>query len=284
MKLSSPLLIAVTTLSLTMAACEKPGKNATGTAVATIGAEQISEAELNLSLSRLGKLEGEQAKVARGKVLEALIDQRLVAKAAKQAGLDKEQGVIIATEQAGRQILAEAFAESKFKDMPKPSDSEIADYYTKHPELFAQRKVFRIQELDLDAGSRLSDIEMQLKQSASMGDFVTWLKQQGIHGNSAVVVKAAEQIPQALLARLLQMKDGQVSLLPGKNGHVVVQQLQGSMVQPVSQEQAKAAIERVLVADRRKLILDGELKKLREANKVSYAEGFAPAAAQTKQP
>jgi len=284
MKLSSPLLIVVTTLSLAMTACEKPGKNATGTAVATIGTEKISEAELNLSLSRLGKLEGEQAKVTRGKVLEALIDQRLVAKAAKQAGLDKEQGVIIATEQAGRQILAEAFAESKFKDMPKPSDSEIADYYNKHQELFAQRKVFRIQELDLDAGSRQLDIEMQLKQSASMGDFVTWLKQQGIHGNSAVVVKAAEQIPQALLARLLQMKDGQVSLLPGKNGHVVVQQLQGSLVQPVSQEQAKAAIERVLVADKRKLILDGELKKLREVNKVSYAEGFAPAAAQTKQP
>jgi EpsD family peptidyl-prolyl cis-trans isomerase len=284
MKLSSPLLIVVTTLSLAMAACEKPGKNASGTTVATIGAEKISEAELNLSMSRMGKLEGEQAKVARGKVLEALIDQRLVAKAAKQAGLDKEQGVIIATELAGRQILAEAFAESKIKDMPKPSDSEIADYYNKHPELFAQRKVFRIQELDLDAGSRLSDIEMQLKQSASMGDFVTWLKQQGIHGNSAVVVKAAEQIPQALLARLLQMKDGQVSLLPGKNGHVVVQQLQGSLVQPVSQEQAKATIERALVADKRKLILDGELKKLREANKVSYAEGFAPVAAKIKQP
>ncbi len=278
MKLRPFLLpIVITTLALSLTACEKPGKVAGGATVASVGNEKITEAELNFALSKLGKIGAEEAKAARAKVLEAWIDQHLAAQAARKAGLDKAPGVVMAMELATRQILAEAYAESKVKDLPKPLDAEIADYYNKHPELFSQRRLFRIQELDLEGGSRQSDIETQLKQSASLGDFVAWLQQQGIHGNSAMVVKASEQIPPPLLARLLQMKDGQVSLLPGKNGHIVVQQLQGSQLQPVTLDQARSAIERLLLAQKRKAILDAELKKLREAGKIQYAEGYAPA-------
>jgi EpsD family peptidyl-prolyl cis-trans isomerase len=247
--------------------------------VVTVAGETISEAELNLAVSRLGELSAAQSAEARSKLLQALIDQRLVAEAAKKAGLDKEPAVEIAVAHAGRQVLAEAYAERNFKDVAKPTDTEITEYFNQHPELFSERRIYRIQELDLTVDpSRLAEVESRLKSSHSIGDFVNWVKEQGIEGKSAVAVKPAEQIPAALLARLSQMKDGEVSLVPGRPGHVVIQQLLESQMQPVSLEQSHSAIERALITEKRKELMEADLKKLREAAKIEYTSGYAPAA------
>jgi len=272
-------LVALTTLALLLGGCEKPSTEAKSEAVATVGGEKILEAELNLALARLGELDEAQSAEARAKLLQSLIDQRLITQAAQKAGLDKEPVVEIAMANASRQVLAEAYAERNFKDVATPSDTEIAEYFEQHPELFSQRRIYRIQELDLQVdASRMADVEAKLRSSHSLGDFVNWVKEQGIEGKTAVAVKPAEQIPAALLARLSQMKDGQVAVLPGRPGHVVIQQLQESQLQPVTLEQARNAIERALTTQKRKELMEADLKKLREAAKIEYATGYAPAA------
>jgi EpsD family peptidyl-prolyl cis-trans isomerase len=278
-------VVVFAALPLFLSGCEKPGPKTEDAVVVKIGADTIGEAELNFALSRQGKPAGDLTRADRNKMLETLIDLHLIDKAAREAGLDKEPGVVAAIAQAERQLLAGAYAENKFKNLAKPSDEEIAAYFSKHPELFSQRKLFRIQELDLEAGhERLAEIEAQLKQSRSLGEFAAWLKQQGIHGNSAVAVKASDQLSPEPLSRLLQMKDGQVSIQKGRNGHVLVHMLQASQLQPLTLEQARAAIERVLIAEKRKQTLDGEVKKLRESNKVEYSAGYGPVAVPSNQP
>jgi len=58
----------------------------------------------------------------------------------------------------------------------------------------------------------------------------------------------------------------------------VIQQLQESQLQPVTLEQARNAIERALTTQKRKELMEADLKKLREAAKIEYASGYAPAA------
>lgn len=270
--------IALTAVAVLLSGCEKPAGAEKGEVVATVAGDKISDTELNLAVSRMGELNEAQTAAAKSKLLQALVDQRLVAQAAKKAGLDKEPAVEIAMAQAGRQVLAEAYAERNFKDVAKPSDTDITEYYNQHPELFAERRIYRIQELDLMVeSSRQAEIEARLKSSHSMGDFVNWVKEQGIEGKTGVAVKSAEQIPAPLLGRLSQMRDGQVALLPGRPGHLVIQQLLESQLQPVSQEQAKNVIERALINQKRKELMAADLKKLREAAKIDYASGYAPA-------
>ena len=272
-------LVALTAIAILISGCEKPTTAEKSEMVASVGDEKITQAELDLALARLGELSEAQTAEAKGKLLQALVDQRLIAQAAQKAGLDKEPVVEIAMANASRQVLVEAYAERNFKDVAKPSDTEIAEYYEQHPELFSQRRIYRIQELDLQVdASRMADVEAKLKSSHSLGDFVNWVKEQGIEGKTAVAVKPAEQIPAALLARLSQMTDGQVALLPGRPGHVVIQQLQESQLQPVTLEQARNAIERALTTQKRKELMEADLKKLREAAKIEYASGYAPAA------
>lgn len=279
MKLYSPPLVALAAVAVLLSACEKPAGTDQSTMVAKVAGQTISESELNLAVSHLGDLNDAQEAEARSKLLELMIDQRLVVDAAEKAGVDKEAGVALAMAQASRQVLAEAYAERIAKDAATPTESEIAEYYAQHPELFAQRRVYRVQELELKVEpAQLAEVEARLGSSHSMGDFVNWVKSQGIEGKTAMAVRPAEQIPAPLLARLVQMRDGQVTAQPGRPGHIVIQQLIESQLQPVTLEQARPAIERALIAQKRKDLMDAEVKKLREAATIEYAAGYAPAA------
>lgn len=271
-------LVACAAAATLLAACEKPATTEKTPAVATVAGDAISETELNMALSRLGELNEAQKAEARSKLLQALVDQRLVVDAAKKAGLDKDPAIAAAMAHASRQVLVEAYAEHKAKDVAKPAEGEISAYFEQHPELFSQRRIYRVQELELQAGpERMADVEAQLMASHSLGDFVTWVKAQGIEGKTALVVKPAEQMPAPLLARLSQMRDGQATVVPGRPGVIVIQQLQESQLQPVTLEQGRQTIERALIAQKRKEIMETDLKALRGVAKIEYASGYAPA-------
>ncbi|MFO7543242.1 MAG: EpsD family peptidyl-prolyl cis-trans isomerase [Thiobacillus sp.] len=272
------LLVAVgATLALT--ACEPP-TTASGEAIAaTVGGEVISEGELNRAVSRLGKLGEANATQVRSQVLEALIDQRLVSQAAIAARLDKNPAVILAMQQAQRKVLAEAYMEGLFKEAAQPSDNEISHYYGQHPELFSARKIYRVQELELElAASRLPEVEARLKQSPILGDLVEWLKEEGIEGRVVQALRPAEQLSAAILAQLLAMEAGQVRVWSTGPERINILQLQGTQRQPVTLDQAKPAIKLVLQAEKRKAALEAEVKKLRSSGTIDYASGFAPGA------
>lgn len=271
-------LTVVASLFVVLPACEQPETGVKDTVAAKVDGVIISEAELNRAVSRLEKLNAAETAQARGKVLQALVDQYLISNAAQKAKLDKTPEVALAMQQAQRQVLVEAYMEQLFKNLAAPADSEIQDYYIRHPELFAQRKLYRVQELELQLDpARVAEVEAQLKQSHSLADFADWLSERGIDGKAGVAVKPAEQIPATVLARLENMKDGQVVVVPMGGERVSVLQLQGSKPQPVTQEQARDAIKRVLLAEKRKILMEAEIRKLRASGKLEYASGFAPA-------
>jgi len=280
MKSHRASLAAILAVCMGLSACEQPATSPQDAVAARIGGDAISEFELGRAVARLGPMNAAESAQARGKVLEALIDQHLVSNAARDAKLDKTPEVALAMQQAQRQVLVEAYMERLFKDLPQPSAGEIQDYYNRHPELFAQRKLYRIQDLELHlAPGRVAEVEAQLKQSRSLSEFTDWLGAQGIAVQSGEAVRPAEKIPAIMLAQLVNMKAGQVVVVPGGENQVSVLQLLGSQAQPVSLEQARDAIAGLISSGKRKTLLEAEVHKLRASGKVEYAGGFEPAAA-----
>lgn len=270
-------LAVLATLFIALSACEPPETAIQDGVAARVGSAIISQAELDQALSRLDKLNVADPAQARSKVLEALIDQHLLSSQARQAELDKAPAVQLALQQAQRQVLAEAYMESLFKNLADPAESEIEAYYAQHPELFAQRKIYRVQELELQLDpERVSEVEAQLKQTQNLADLSRWLNEQGIDSKAGVVIKSAEQMPATLLAQLANMKDGQMVVVPTGGNRVSILQLQGSRSQPLTLEQAKGAIKRFLQSEKRKTLLEAEIRKLRAGSRVDYASGFAP--------
>lgn len=260
-----------------LSACEQPQQGSGAAAAARIGDEAISEAELNLAMSRLEAPDQQTALTLRGQMLDALIDQRLLSDAAQEARLDKDPEVMLKLAHAQRQVLSEAYMAQKLKDLQPPTDIEINDYYLAHPELFGHRRVYRLQALDLTLSqSRLNEVESRLRESPNLNAFSGWLKAQGIEHRAEQTVKPAEHIASSLLPALKDLDDGQVVVQGAGADKIRVVQLLASHPEPITPEQAHGAIERVLQSRARKARLTAELKNLRRHAKIEYVQGFSP--------
>lgn len=260
-----------------MVACELPGKGEGAKVAVKVGPDTVTEAEIERALASVAGANGEKDKL-KATVLEALVTQKLLVQEAKKAGLDKKPEVALDMATAQRQVLAKAYAESLPGMKEEPSAAMVEDFYRQNPNLFASRRIYRLQEIQVEAGQdRLAAIQEQLGKSKTLNEFVEWLKAQGLRGTLASGVKSSEQLAEPVRDKLATMQVGGVVVVPAPKGLAVVF-VAGIQPQGLSLEQATPAIRRILLERKQKEVLDKEVKRLRAAAKIDYAEGYAPPA------
>lgn len=259
---------------------KKAGEEQKATQVAAkVGGDEITVHQLNFELAKLGgNLAPEPSKQAANQVLRGLVDQQLLMQKAIADKLDRDPNVVQTLEAARRQVLAKAYVDKITAAAAKPSEAEIKDYYDKHPELFSERRIYRLQELSVQVTpDNVAQVTEKLAGVRNLNEFVEWLKANNIPARGGQSVKAAEQLPLELLPRLHALKDGQALTLSGNNTLNVLY-LAGSQTQPVNLEQATPVIERYLLNAKKRELAEQELKRLRDATKVEYLGEYAEAA------
>jgi EpsD family peptidyl-prolyl cis-trans isomerase len=274
---SATLLAACTVL----ASCGKStaSKEAATQVAVKVNGDEISVHQVNQALSHVGALSPEQASAAGKKVLEQLIDQQLLIQKSIEKKLDRDPDVLNAIEASRRQILSQAYLEkSVAASVAKPSADDVRKFYAAHPELFSQRRVYRFQELTVSATpAQVASLREQAGKTKNMNEIVDWLKGQQLHYNAGTSVRAAEQLPQELLPRIAQMKDGDIGFTDSASGVMVVQ-LAGSQTVPIAEPDATPYIERYLVNQKRTELASNELKQLRDSAKLEYMGDFVKTA------
>lgn len=274
-------------LSLTACSGEDKKKPASQVA-AKVNSAEISVHQINAVLSRAGALSAEQVAQASREVLEQLIDQELLVQKATEKKLDRDPTTMQALEAARRQILSQAYLEQIASSVAKPTPEEIKAYFDKHPELFSERRIYRLQELIVTATAEQSAaVQEQVAKSKSLNELVAWLTANNIKFAGNAATKGAEQLPLELLPRLHQMKDGQVSLFPAPGGLLIVQ-LVASQIAPLDLAAATPLIEKFTTNQRRSEMAAKEVTQIRAAAKIEYQGNFVksddekkPAAAAT---
>ena len=86
-------------------------------------------------------------------------------------------------------------------------------------------------------------------------------------------MRPAEQLPLAALPAFSRMKDGQTMFNKTPVGAQVII-LAGSRSQPVDEEKARPAIEQFLLNERKRRVVEDDLKALRAAAKVEYVGDY----------
>ena len=269
-------LLAVVTL---LAGCgEKKDKAATQTA-AKVNKDEITVHQINFVLQQQRNLRPEQADAASRQILERLVDQQLALQKADDLKVDRDPRVVQQLEAARREILARAYLEKVGEAAPKPTPEEIKKYYDEKPALFRERRVYSIQEIAVEARpEQVNDLREQLTAAKNINEFVEYLKAKEFRFSGNQAVRAAEQLPLNSLDAFARMKDGEAMLAPNANGVQVVV-LAGSRSQPVTEEQARPAIEQYLLNERKRKLVEDDMKAMRAAAKVEYLGKFAEAAA-----
>lgn len=264
--------------ALPLTACGDDTKPAAQVAV-KVNDGAVTVPHLESELARLRGLDGEQRKGASKQVLERLVDQELLAQLALANKLDRDPRVLQAIEAAKRQILAQAHLESVTSKAAPPTTEEVAKFYDAHPELFAERKLYRLQELAIASRPELSTARLQeeLKKAKSLNEVVEWLKREKIAFTANSTVKPAEQLPMEVVSKLAALSVGQAMLMPSQQGYLIVQ-IAATERQPLTVEQARPFIEQYVGNQKRLELARSEVRSLRGGAKIEYLGDFAAGA------
>jgi EpsD family peptidyl-prolyl cis-trans isomerase len=211
------------------------------------------------------------------RALERAIDQELLVQKALQAKLDRDPRILREIESAKREILARAYLRQAVPGTPTTSPEEISNFYSRNPALFAERRIYWLQELTVTMPEgKVAALQAQSAQAKKLNDVARWLTSQDIPFTTDVSTRAAERIPLGMLRQLSRLNDGQITVYVGPDSVSVVQLMQSQSV-PLTKAQARPVIERFLKTRKQLVLIAAELKKLRKKANIEYVGDFRPA-------
>ncbi len=283
-----PLSVAVaaTLLVASITACSKDDKKAATQVAAKVNSQEISVHQINYVLSKSGAnaTTPEQTAALRKAALDRLVDQQVAVDEAVEKKLDRQPDVVMALDLARREVLARALLEQVAAATTKPTEEEIKKYHREHPALFAERRVFSVQELVVPAAA---GVTAQLKEMSAAGktaeEVAAWLKARSIQFGGGAAQRTAEQIPLEMLPRIHALKDGQSTIIETAQAVTMIRVV-ASQSQPLTEAQALPRVQQFLTNQRHSEAAAAEMKRLKEKAKISYVGDFAADAGKAAAP
>jgi EpsD family peptidyl-prolyl cis-trans isomerase len=267
------MLALTAVLSVALVACGQ--KKDANPAAVKVNGEPISAAEIEDKLAEFKQMQPNELTKASSELLKVAIDSELMRQAALKDKLDADEKVRAKLNEVNRSILADAYMQKVIIGLAKPGSADIKKYYDEHPELYAKRANFDLQELvvrlEPDNAAKIKD---KFGDGKKFEEFVRWLTEKKIPQDSHQRSRTSEQLPPDILRQLNSVQVGEaISLV--KNGNFVAVKVNSVQPQPVALAEATTAIEHVL---RNKTLADtmqATLKGLRDKAKIEYVPPYS---------
>lgn len=256
---------------------KEDAKVAAGSQVAAkVNSTEITVHQVNRGLARSQGVTPENASQAKRDILDGLINQELAKRQAILKGLDRSPSVILDIEAARNEILARAYRESLVDYLPKPAPYDVETYYRRHPELFAERRVFSLEEINFVANSDVAaGAREQVSRSRSLKDVAEWLQSRGVAFAANRSMLPAEEIPLEILPKVQLMKQGEMQLFATDGTRFRVIRVVAFQAAPVDEAAAAPRIRQFLFNRNAADLIAKQTKELRSAAKIDYLGEFA---------
>jgi EpsD family peptidyl-prolyl cis-trans isomerase len=260
------LLLLAMPGALLVAGCTQAPVDRPTQVVAKVGGTEISALQLDLAMK--AQRNALLADVDREQTLDKLIDRELAVQQALARKLDREPEVMLRLEELRREVLASTFAERVAAARPKPTAEAVRTFHAQHPELFEQRKIYRLRELVIPASSpRLAEAKERLARRQPLAEIAGWLSREKIRFSQQDVVRAAEQVPLEALRTLHAAGEGQTVIFEAPQA-LFVYQLLGAQPAPLDLAAAVSFIADHLARQEGERAMRAELKVLRAATNI----------------
>jgi EpsD family peptidyl-prolyl cis-trans isomerase len=172
--------VAVLVGAVALTACGE-SKAPTATQVAArVNKSEISVHQVNYALQGVPGGAANASDAATRQIVDRLVSQQLAVDRAGELKLDLVPEVQQALQEARRNVLTRAYFDRLASGLTPPDPAEVSAFYDKRPELFAQRRNFTIQEIDIEAsGAQLETLTKRLGESP-MPAFAEYLRGSGL--------------------------------------------------------------------------------------------------------
>jgi len=269
---------AMAACALLLAACTGHKKDATQSAARVDGTE-ITVHQIKYRLQRERSVRPEQQDEASRKILEQLIDEQLIVERAEKVKMDLEPAAQQALDAARREVLARAYVEQAALSVPSPTEAAMHAYYDDNPPLFAQRRIYTLQEyLAQVPEDKVAALRALVDAGKPTTEVEAWLKAQNAPFRGQETTHPAEQIPFASLKALAGVQDGH-GLVVSSGNQVHVTYVTTSTQAPVAFERAKPAIGQFLAVEARRKVTESNIAALRTSAVIEYAAPYQALAA-----
>jgi EpsD family peptidyl-prolyl cis-trans isomerase len=277
--------LSVTALTLAvglqLAGCGS--KEPTGQVAARVGRDEITVQEVQAELNGYTAPDAKTRKLAEQRALQNIIQRKLLAQAAEKAGVDKSPELAIQKAKMEDMLLVQTWRNSLVKAVPEPSNEQIQQFITQHPELFASRKVFAVDQLRLPM---VNDPKLfaELKPLNTLEDIGRVLQAHGIQYSTAKGTLDVLSLDPKLVADLEQLPAAEVFVVPSGN-MLVANKITDTKVVPVPTDVANKLAARYIKASQAQESVNRMFSSAVNNHpkiKVLYNKAYAPPAAPAK--
>jgi len=263
------LCAALILVAATLSACgDKAKEKKPGQALASVNGEEVTVLQLNEELQRAG-VGAAQQDAASKQLLQVLIDRQLLDDAAAKENLDRDPKVMQAIDRARSLILAQAYLQKRMGTGGRPSQTEVEDYFNKHPEFFSNRKQFSMNEIVIPAEQLTPEVRAAADSAKSLEEVAVWLDAHRIKYGRTEITRSTADVPAQLSQKLLGMPKGQLFVV--KEGpramFIAVNEVKDA---PVTLAVASPQIEQFLANQKSKEVASAEIQRLRSSAKIEY--------------
>ncbi len=264
-------MILAVGLAIAVSACDK---KAEGQTVAIVNGEEITAAELNAELTSANLPADADKNEARSRVLQAMIDRRLLVQHARNEGLDKTPEFLNRQRRMTEDLLIGMLASRQANIAQLPSAQDIQRFQANHPGMFEKREFWNLDQLRFEMPAD-EQVRAQIAQTKSLDELARLLSANRVSFERAKNRLDTAIVPADLYARLTTLPAGEPFIVPvGKQAvaSAIVSRepaaIQGEQARP----QAVAAMRR----DQARQVMQERLKSLRQSAKIEYQQGYAP--------
>ena len=195
-----------------LAACGGSKDKKSSQSLASVNGEEITALQLNEELQRAGVTAAQQATASK-QLLEALIDRQIVLNEAEKQKIDRDPKVMQAIERAKAMIISQTYMQKKLGGLTKPTSTDVEAYFTKHPELFSERKQFDMRQLLIASKDMNGGVKEVIDKSRTLDEVAAWMDVNRIGYTRAQVSRATTDLAPELATKLLSMPKGQLFIV-----------------------------------------------------------------------
>ena len=258
-----------------LAICSACQKKAEGQTVALVNDEEITASELNAELAGANIPDTADKKAVTNRVLQGLIDRRLLAEEARKDGIDRSPEYIARERRLREELLIGMLASRSLDTSKLPTDPEIAAFQAKQPQAFANREIWKLEQLQYDTpqDKAVLDRILQTKSLEQLAAVLTASRIPFQRANNQLITSA---IPAELYPQLSRLAPGEPFIVPAGNKSVA-SVIASREAAPLAPAAARTEAVNAMRRQNSTTLLQQRLKDLRSSAKIEYKDGFAPA-------
>ncbi len=276
-------LLAVLTACVALGGCKMPHfgkpKAPTGQVVATVDGEEITVRDLNTELNGARTADAKQQKALQGQALQVMVNRKLLAKAAKKEGVEKTPEYAIQQKRMTETLLAESLQQKLVAAVPTPTPEEAQQYMGAHPESFAQRQVFNVDQIQA-RGPMTQDVIKSFEPLKTLEQVEAQLKALKVDYRRGEVAMDSLGADPRLVQAILKLPPAEVFIIPQQNGTVLFNVVRGSAVKPFQGKQASDYATQALRQQRANEAAARQMQQViaQGASKVMFNPAYQPPA------